>query len=136
AETLPCKLKPEFQIPGFKVQQGIPIERAEAICRVVTDKALYQNCVLDVACTGDEAFAKGYVFAQEIRLYSTKVTITCYQPPVRPYRSSRVRPDVDAQLPARVTVVVATVVPLTPGRPTPTGTVTFFVDGVPMNRPT
>jgi hypothetical protein len=136
AEKLPCKLKPEFQIPGFKVQQSMPIERAEAICRVVTDKALHQNCVFDVATTGDEAFAKGYVFAEEIRQYGTKVTIKCYQPPVRPYRLSRVEPDVDAQLPARVTVVAATVVPLTPGGPIPTGTVTVFVDGVPMNRPT
>jgi Bacterial Ig-like domain (group 3)/Repulsive guidance molecule (RGM) C-terminus len=135
AEKLPCKLKPEFQIPGFKVQQGMPIERAEAICRVVTDKALYQNCVFDVATTGDEAFAKGYVFAQEIRLYSTKVTITCHQAPSRPYRPS-VRPDVAALPAARSTVVTATVVPLTPGRPIPTGTVTVFVDGVAMNRPT
>lgn len=135
AEKLPCKLKPEFQIPGFKVPQGMPIERAQAICRVVTDKALYQNCVFDVATTGDENFAKGYVFAEEIRLYGTKVKITCNQGPSRPYRPSQVRADVDAQLPARVTVVAVTVVPLTPGRPIPTGTVTVFIDGVPMNRP-
>jgi hypothetical protein len=135
AEKLPCKLKPELQIPGMKVQQGMPIERAQAICRVVTDKALYQNCVFDVATTGDEAFAKGYVFAQEIRLYSTKVTITCHQAPSRPYRPS-VRPDVASLPAARSTVVTATAVPLTPGRPIPTGTVTVFVDGVPMNRPT
>ena len=62
----------------------MPIERAEAICRVVTDKALYQNCVFDVATTGDETFAKGYVFAEEIRLYSTSVKIGCYQGPSRP----------------------------------------------------
>jgi hypothetical protein len=135
AEKLPCNLKPEFQIPGFKVQPGIPIERAQAICRVVTDKALYQNCVFDVATTGDATFAKGYAFAEEIRLYSTKVTITCYQGPARPYRPSQDRPDGDAQLPARSTVVTLTVVPLTPGRPIPTGTVTVSVDGVPMNRP-
>ena len=47
------------------------------ICRVVTDKALYQNCVFDVATTGDETFAKGYAFAEEIRLYSTSVKIAC-----------------------------------------------------------
>jgi hypothetical protein len=135
AEKLPCNLKPQFQIPGFKVHPAIPIERAQAVCRVVTDKALYQNCVFDVATTGDETFAKGYVFLEELKLYSTKVTITCYHPPVRPYRGPRVRPDVDEQLPARMTVLAAAAETLTPGRPVPTGTVTFFVDGVPMNRP-
>ena len=136
AEKLPCKLKPEFQIPGLKVHEGMPIERAQMICRPVTDKALYQNCVFDVATTGDETFVKGYLFAEEIRLYSTKVEIGCYQGPSRPYRRSPVTADVAAQLPARSTVVTATVLPLTPGRPAPTGTVTVSIDGVPVNRPT
>ena len=135
AEKLPCKLKPEFQIPGFKVQQGMPIERAEAICRVVTDKALYQNCVFDVATTGDETFAKGYAFAEEIRLYSTSVKIGCYQGPSRPWRPSEVTADVPAESGVHSVVVTATVSPLTPGRPIPTGAVTVFIDGVPMNRP-
>jgi hypothetical protein len=135
AEKLPCTLKPEFQIPGFKVQQGIPIERAEAICRVVTDKALYQNCVFDVATTGDETFAKGYVFAEEIGLYSTKVKIACHQAPTRqPYRPG-IKADVPTQSGVQSVVVTATALPLTPGRPIPTGTVTVFIDGVPMNRP-
>jgi hypothetical protein len=58
AEKLPCNMKPGFGIPGVKVLKGMPVARAEAICRVVTDKALYQNCVFDVATTGDETFAK------------------------------------------------------------------------------
>ena len=153
AEKLPCKLKPEFRIPGVKVHQGMPIERAEMICRVVIDKNLYKNCVFDVATTGDKTFAKGYAFAEEIRLYSTLVKIGCYQGPSRPYRSSRVPPkDPDEReeeeeekererhertdVPAQNSVVVtATVAPLTPGRPIPTGTVTVYIDGVPMNRP-
>jgi hypothetical protein len=59
ADKPPCKLKPEFQIPGVKVHPGMPIARGEAICRVVTDKQLYKNCVFDVATTGDETFATG-----------------------------------------------------------------------------
>ena len=135
AEKPPCKLKPEFQIPGVKVHPGMPIERAQAICRIVTDKKLYQNCVFDVATTGDETFAKGYVFAEEIRLYSTRVKIMVQTPPSgRPYRPS---PRGDAQVQQRVqsVVVTATVSPLDPKRPTPTGTVTVFVDNVPTNRP-
>jgi hypothetical protein len=132
AEKLPCRLKPQFQIPGVEVHQGMPVARAEAICRIVTDKNLYQNCVFDVATTGDETFAKGYVFAEEIRLYSTSVKIGCSQGPSRPYRS----PNATADAPAQNSLfVTATVAPLAPGRPIPTGTVTVYIDGVPMNRP-
>jgi Bacterial Ig-like domain (group 3)/Repulsive guidance molecule (RGM) C-terminus len=136
-EKPPCKLKPQFQIPGVKVHQGMPVERAEAICRVVTDKNLFKSCVFDVATTGDEIFAKGYVFAEETQLYSTSVKITCHQAPGgRPYQRSVVAANVPAQPEVRLVVVTATVSPLTPGRPIPTGTVTVFVDGVAMNRPT
>jgi hypothetical protein len=135
AEKLPCKLKPHFQIPGVKVHQGMPVARAEMICRVVTDKALYQNCVFDVATTGDATFAKGYVFAEEIQLYGTRVKIACHEGPSRPYRRSPVTTDVTRQLQVRSLVVTATVLPLNPGRPIPTGTGTVFIDGVAMNRP-
>jgi hypothetical protein len=137
AEKLPCKLKREFQIPGVRVHQGMPAARAEMICRVVSDKALYKNCVFDLTTTGDETFAKGYAFAEEIRLYSTSVKIACQPAPRgRAYhRPPRVTPDVPAQPVVHSVVVTATVIPLTPGRPIPTGTVTVFIDGVPMNRP-
>jgi hypothetical protein len=54
-------------------------------------------------------------------------------PSGRPYRPS---PRGDAQVQQRVqaVVVTATVSPLDPKRPTPTGTVTVFVDNVPTNR--
>ncbi len=135
AEKLPCKLKPEFQIPGVKVLQGMPVARAEAICRIVTDKNLYKNCVFDVATTGDETFAKGYVFAEEIKLYSTSVKVACHQGRSRPSRRSDDSAGVPAQSGVGSVVVIATVSPLTPGRPIPTGTVTVFIDGVPLNRP-
>ena len=136
AEKLPCTLKKEFQIPGFKVLQGMPLATAELICRVVTDKDLYQNCVFDVATTGDENFAKGYVFAQEIRLYSTSVKIACHQAiSSRPYGSRQVAADVPAEPGVHSVAVTATVSPLTPGRPIPTGTVSFLIDGVTMHRP-
>ncbi len=135
AEKPPCKLKPEFHTPGVAVLKGMPVARAEMICRVATDKKLYKNCVFDVATTGDETFAKGYAFAQEIRLYSTAVKIACHQSPSRPFRSSDGTTDAPARPGALPVVVIATVLPLTPGRPIPTGTVTVFIDGVPMNRP-
>jgi Bacterial Ig-like domain (group 3)/Repulsive guidance molecule (RGM) C-terminus len=134
AEKLPCNLKPQFQIPGVQVHQGMPVDRAETICRVVTDKDLYQNCVFDVATTGDELFAQAYVFAQELRLYGTSVKIACHQGPTRAHLPS-VKADVPAQPGVLSVFVTATVLPLTPGRPIPTGTVTVLIDGVATNLP-
>jgi hypothetical protein len=134
AERIPCELKPAFQIPGVQVHQGMPVARAEAICRIVTDKNLYQNCVFDVATTGDETFAKGYAFAEELRLYGTSVKIGSYQVPSRAYRLPKAGETAPAQ-PVRPTVVTVAVSPLTRGRPIPTGSVTIFIDDVPMNRP-
>jgi hypothetical protein len=135
AEKLPCRLKPEFQIPGVNVHQGMPVERAQAICRIVTDKKLYQNCVFDVATTGDATLAKGYIFADEVRLCGTSVKIACYPGRSRAYLPPGVPAEVSAPTQVYSATITATVSPLTPGRPIPTGSVTFYIDGVPMNRP-
>ena len=136
AEKPPCKLKPQFEIPGVGVHRSIPVAEAERICKGVTEKDLHQHCVFDVATTGDKIFAEGYDFAQELRLCGTKVDITGYTPAtLRADRSNQAikgepRYDTDQWL-----AVTATVSPLTPGRPTPEGMVTFLVDGVPQKRP-
>jgi len=135
AEHIPCKLKPEFQIPGVPVHQGMPVHRAELICKVVTDKNLYKNCVFDVATTGDEIFVQGYVAAQELRLYGTSVRVSCHQASRFPNRSAEPVGTVPPPQGNASVLVVATVLPLTPGRPIPTGSITVFIDGVPMNRP-
>jgi hypothetical protein len=136
AEKAPCDLKPQFQVPGVDVLRGMPLYEAEAICRVVTDKDLNANCVFDVATTGDEIFAEGYLLAQELRSYGTAVQVTGYVPAT--LRSDRTPAAVATEQRARLDewlVVTAAVRPLTPGKPHPTGTVVFFVDGVPMRRP-
>lgn len=109
---------------------------AEQICRAVTDKDLHANCVFDVATTGDETFAKGYVLAQELRQYGTAIQVAGYVPSAiravltpgaaRPVKRGRL----DEWL-----VVTATVRALSAGKPYPTGTVVFFVDDVPQKRP-
>ena len=131
-----CKLKPEFEIPGAQILPPIPIEEAEKFCWPVTMKDLHNNCVFDVATTGDRTFVKGYLLAQEARLYGTKVEITKHESPTRLSRTIAEMPQVLANPPDESLVVMATVLPWTSGRPTPTGSVTFFVDGVPRNRPT
>ena len=135
-EEPPCDLKPQFEVPGVGVLEGMSIPEAEGICRGVIDKDLFEDCVFDVATTGDETFVRGYLMAQELRLYGTKVEITGDVPAlVRPERSDATR---RIEQPDRVDQwleLTASVAPLTSERPTPTGTVTFFIDGVPMRRP-
>jgi len=110
------------------------VARAEAICKVVTDKNLHQNCVFDVATTGDETFAKGYVLAQELKLFGTSVRVGCHETSnmnrFEATAGDAARPRQDHLL-----VVTARVLPLAAGRPIPAGSVTFFIDGVSMNRP-
>ena len=136
SEKPPCTVKPGFEIPGLHIGKNIPIPEAERICHDVTEKDLHNNCVFDVATTGDPAFAKGYMFAQELRLHGTAVQVKGYVPATnRPDRKPIPKVTDAPQHLGLYLAVAATVRPLASGRPTPTGTVTFFVDGVPMNRP-
>src|SRR5437016_9554773 len=113
----------------------MPVERARVLCHGVTMKDLNANCVFDVASTGDEIFAKGYLLAQELRLYGTAVKLTGSLGPARQDRLPDDNPDHPlVQLP-QVLRLTATVSPLTSERPTPSGTVIFHIDGVPMRRP-
>lgn len=120
AEQPPCELKPQFEIPGAPTPVNIDIERAKQICQRVTIEGLNRDCVFDVATTGDETFAKGYLVAQDIRLHGSGVSIAADKPETRRGESL---------------TITATVLPLTSGRPTPTGRVVFVVDAVPAGRP-
>ena len=121
AEKPPCKLKPEFQIPGANPPQvGIKPEVAERICKPVTVDDLHRSCVFDVATTGDKTLVAGYLAAQEIRLKGTAVQIVA---------------DKNRTEPGEAVVVTATVTALTKGRPTPTGSITFLVDDVQAEAP-
>jgi len=135
AEKPPCKLKPEFQVPGVQVLKGMPVDKARMICKAVTMKDLHENCVFDVATTGDEVFAKGYLLVQELRLYGTTVQLNGGEAPGRGDRVHVETGEEPVKRSEQALAVTATVLPLTPKRPTPTGTVTFFIDGVPMKRP-
>jgi hypothetical protein len=121
AEKPPCKLKPQFRIPGAQPPtENIEIEEAERICKAVTLDGLHRDCVFDVATTGDKTFAEGYLVAQDLKLRGTAVQIvgdketTRYGDPL---------------------VVTATVTPLGYDRPTPAGSVTLVVDGEQRGRP-
>jgi len=136
AEKAPCKLKPEFQVPGVSIAKSMPIAHAKQICRVISDKGLYNSCVFDVATTGDEIFIKSFLTVQEIWLYGTAIQIEGHETPnFRPDRKPVPAPAKHSIQRAGSLVVLVTVLPLTHRRPIPTGSVTFFVDDVPMKRP-
>ena len=84
----------------------------------MTDADLNANCVFDVATTGDDVFAKGYLFAQRLRRTGTKVQVVADRP--------------TSKLGDPLTVT-AVVLPLGKRRRPPQGLVTLFVDGARKN---
>jgi FtsP/CotA-like multicopper oxidase with cupredoxin domain len=120
AEKPPCKLKPQFQIPGVQTPVNIGVEKAERVCRGVTIDDLHRDCVFDVATTGDEVFAQGYLLAQDLRLHGSTVQIVGDKG-----RTRR----------GETLTITATVSPMSKGRPKPTGCVIFLVDGVAAGPP-
>lgn len=139
AEKPPCRMKPEFQIPGVPVFKGMPVERARAVCAGVKAGDLNANCIFDVATTGDPIFAKSYQLAQELRHGGTAVHVRASEAPVRQDRMPGGPAAGGAAAAAgdgeHAVLVSATVRPLSPGRPDPTGSVTFVINGVPMRKP-
>lgn len=77
AEKPPCKLKPQFEVPGaMPALKGIPLAEARKICGDVTIKRLHENCIFDVASTGDKTLADGYLDAQRHLLRATGLQIS------------------------------------------------------------
>jgi FtsP/CotA-like multicopper oxidase with cupredoxin domain len=121
AEKPPCKLKPQFQVPGANPKPAnIPIAKAKKICEAVTIEGLHRDCVFDVATTGDEEFARFYLIEQELRLRASAVQIVADKEKTR--RGEKLS-------------ITATVIPLRYKGPTPTGAVTFLVEGKPAGGP-
>ena len=86
----------------------------------MTEDDLHRGCVFDVATTGDKAVVENYLLAQELRLNGTAVQLFADKPGTRP---------------GEAVGFTATVTALTSRRPTPTGTITFLIDEVPVGRP-
>ncbi|HYI14114.1 MAG TPA: DUF1326 domain-containing protein [Thermomicrobiales bacterium] len=119
-EDAVCTLKSEFLKPEIVNLRSISSDDAERICEGVTELDLHEKCVIDVAATGDASFATGYLLAQELRLGGTAIQIAGDKLQTRPGESLD---------------ITATVLPLTPGMPTPTGSITFLIDDVEISTP-
>jgi len=120
AEKPPCTLDIKFSKPADPILKNIGAAKAKEVCKGITEKDLYENCVFDVATTGDETFAKHYRIAQDLRLRSTAVQIVGDKPRTRLGESLTLN---------------ATVLPLNVDGSRPTGTVTFLVDEIAMGPP-
>jgi FtsP/CotA-like multicopper oxidase with cupredoxin domain len=121
AEKFPCKLKPQFRIPDASpILSNIPIAAAKKICQRVGITELNRDCVFDVTTTGDKDFAKAYLVEQDLKLHGTSVQILASKPRTQP---------------GEALMLTATILPLKCARPTPTGTITFFIDGLPVGSP-
>lgn len=135
-ERPPCKLKAEFRTPGLTQLQGMPPQEAEMICNAIMDKDLRRNCMFDVATTGAPIFAEGYRLLEQIRLSGTRIRIAAGE---APFRQDRVPVEANPEIPRpnhTIVVVTAEVLALSEGRPSPTGSVTFYVDGLASRCPT
>jgi FtsP/CotA-like multicopper oxidase with cupredoxin domain len=113
----PCTtVPPGFPKPAHPIGENIPLTRAKEICKGVTLDDLHAACVFDVASTGDETFANAYLIAQDLRLRRTAVQIVGDKPQTRL---------------GQPLTVIATVLPISSGGKTPTGSVNFVIDGTP-----
>jgi len=110
----PCRLKPQFEIPGWIIPQGMDIETAKQICGIIKDQVLNPDCVFDVATTGDAEFARAYHITQALRERSTGVQIFSTNP-------------------GEIAVIVSPLV--NRKQPVPRGKVTFYVDNVQASQP-
>ncbi len=119
SENGPCTLSPKFKWEGAPLR-GVDVKTAERICRRVTNEGLRQDCVFDVATTGDEIFEVAARLAQELRKRGTAVQLVADKPRVK------------AGEPVTVTATVTT---LSSDAKRPRGAVTFFVDDVQTGAP-
>lgn len=113
AQEPPCTVKPGFEIPGAPVLGGMDVAEAEVACQIIGDAGLKQDCIFDVATTGDAAFASAYRLVQDIRRKATALQVV--------------------QLDRRR--IVATVTSLVEGQPPPHGAVRFELGGRPVGAP-
>lgn len=74
SEKPPCKMKPQFDT-GAPEPTPIDVDDAKKVCALVTEGDLFENCVFDVAATGEKEFAEAYLVAQKIRLEGTSVQV-------------------------------------------------------------
>lgn len=112
---------PPCDVPGMTPSKPVEPEVAEDACRAVVDKARHEDCVFDVALTGETGFATTYLLTERMQRWGTTVLLTAATP---------------SPLSENAGTFVATVSPLWPmARLAPTGAVQFYLFGEPFGDP-
>ena len=104
-----------------KPLQPASIEVAQAACRRVGDLGMRADCVFDVQATGDILFAKTYLTTQRLLADSTTTSLLDDADP--------------SQLGEWVTFTAVVTANSATVKGIPSGTVQFFVDGMPADGP-
>jgi subtilisin family serine protease len=108
---------PMENIPPVKPENEALAKRA---CDGITDKNMLEDCLFDVAVTGDPIFGKSARIQQQIQRGATSITVTDDKDPTR--------------IGEQVTYM-ATVARLERGDMIPTGSVLFLFGGKPVGKP-
>ncbi len=67
---------PPCEVPEMKPAKPAELQFAQQVCRVIVDKQRRENCVFDVAVTGDEGFAKTYRLTEQLERDGTTTMLT------------------------------------------------------------
>jgi hypothetical protein len=117
--TFTYPIFPADKVPPLKPEA---VQRAQVICAPVTDKTLSNDCVFDVATTGDPIFAETAAISQKIQRGATSTTL---------YSGSDLS---KAGAKVEFTAIVAPQAQAQRRR-IPTGSVQFIFDGVNAGAP-
>jgi hypothetical protein len=61
------------KLPGTPPVEGMKVEVARRLCRLIKDKAVFENCVFDLTATGDPGIPKAYLRSLKLRENATVV---------------------------------------------------------------
>ena len=67
---------PPCEVPEMKPAKPAELQFAQQVCRVIVDKQRRENCVFDVAVTGEEGFAKTYRLTEQLERDGTTTMLT------------------------------------------------------------
>lgn len=75
--TIPSwpKTSPPCDVPEGKPADPESFRVAEEVCRDLRSKARFENCVFDVAVTGETGFAKTYLATERLEVWGTTVEL-------------------------------------------------------------
>lgn len=121
--TLPGwpKDAPPCDLPKEKPAQPADLRVARKVCRPIADKNRRENCIFDVAATGETGFAKTYLLTERLEVYGTTTAVSVEHRPGQGDRMISFIAKVYKRAPA--------------GKGAPAGAVQFLLNGKAAGEP-